>query len=119
LFYACGEDEIPRYAMQSLYEARKAIRDLSKGVWANPSCKVLVQGITAALSEFCTSAEKLKPDESGEWSRMVRDRFYFLMTDMRLNVWLLVAMLKKKLGSILNPRNLPNEIWQSVSDGEI
>jgi hypothetical protein len=119
LFYACGEDEIPRYAMQSLYEARKAIRDLSKGVWANPSCEVLVQGITAALSEFCTSAEKLKPDESGEWSRMVRDRFYFLMTDMRLNVWLLVAMLKKKLGSILNPRNLPNEIWQSGSDGEI
>jgi hypothetical protein len=38
---------------------------------------------------------------------------------MRLNVWLLVAMLKKKLGSILKPRNLPSEIWQSVSDDEI
>jgi hypothetical protein len=36
LFYACGEDEVPRYAMQSLYEARKAIRDASKGVWADP-----------------------------------------------------------------------------------
>jgi hypothetical protein len=27
LFYACGEDENPRYAMQSLDEARKAIRE--------------------------------------------------------------------------------------------
>ena len=119
LFYACGEDENPRYAMKSLYEARKAIRDLSKGVWANPSCEVLVQGITAALGDFCTSAEKLKPEDSGKWARSTRDRFYLLMTDMRLNVWLLVAMLKKKLGSILNPRNLPHEIWQSVSDKEI
>lgn len=27
LFYACGEDEIPHYAMESLYQARKAIRE--------------------------------------------------------------------------------------------
>jgi hypothetical protein len=119
LFYACGEDENPRYAMQSLYEARRAIRDASKGVWANPSCEIVVQGITAVLSDFCTSAEKLKPEDSGKWSPAVHDRFYSLMTDMRLNVWLLVAMLKKKLGSILKPRNLPSEIWQSVSDDEI
>jgi hypothetical protein len=36
LFWACGEDEVPRYAMQSLYEARRSIREASKGVWANP-----------------------------------------------------------------------------------
>jgi hypothetical protein len=119
LFYACGEDEMPRYAMQSLYEARKAIRDTSKGVWANPSCEVLVQDISAALSDFCTRAEKLKPEDPGKWSRAERDRFYSLMTDMRLNVWLLVAMLKKKLGPILNPRNLPDEIWQAVSGKDI
>jgi hypothetical protein len=119
LFYACGEDENPRYAMQSLYEARKAIREASKGVWANPSCEVLVQAITAALGDFCTSAEKLKPEHSGKWSIPVRNHFYSLMTDMRLNVWTLVAMLKKKLTSVLNPRNLPHEIWQSVSDKEV
>jgi hypothetical protein len=28
-------------------------------------------------------------------------------------------VLKKKLGSILNPRNLPDEIWQAVSGKEI
>jgi hypothetical protein len=119
LFYACGEDENPRYVMQSLYEARRAIREASKGVWADPSCEVLVQGITAALSDFCTTAEKLNPEDSGKWSIPVRNRFYLVMTDMRLNVWLLVAMLKKKLGSILNPRNLPEEIWQAVSDKDI
>jgi hypothetical protein len=119
LFYACGEDEVPRYAMQSLYEARKAIRDASKGVWANPSCEILVQDISAALSDFSTRAEKLKPEETGKWSRAERDHFYFLMAEMRLNVWLLVAMLKKKLGSILNPRNLPEEIWQAVSSKDI
>jgi hypothetical protein len=118
LFYACSEDEHPRYAMQSLYEARKAIRDASKGVWANPSCEVVVQRITAALNDFCTCAEKLKPENSEKWSRDVRNRFFLLMTDMRLSVWLLVAMLKKKLGSIINPGNLPAEIWQSVSEDE-
>jgi hypothetical protein len=41
------------------------------------------------------------------------------MTDKRLNVWLLVALLKKKLGSILNPRNLPDEIWRAVSGEDI
>src|SRR5580658_7943523 len=51
LFYACGEDEMPRYAMQSLYEARKVSRDASKGVWAGPSCEILVQDISAALSK--------------------------------------------------------------------
>jgi hypothetical protein len=35
LFYFCGEDEVSRYAMQSLYEARKAIRDATKGVYAS------------------------------------------------------------------------------------
>lgn len=69
LFWACGEDEIPRYAMQSLYEARRAIRDASKGVWANPSCEVLVQEITAVLNDFCTRAEKLNPEQMGSVSR--------------------------------------------------
>jgi hypothetical protein len=110
LFYACGEDEVPRYAMESLYEARKVIRDASKGVWANPSCEVLVQEITAALADFCSKAEKQIDN---------RDKFYNVMTDMRLKVWLLVAMLKKKLGSVLNPRNLPVEIWKSVRERDI
>jgi hypothetical protein len=118
LFYACGEDEVPRYAMQSLYEARKAIRDATKGVWANPSCEVLVQEITAALNDFCTYAEKLKPEHLGAWSSDGIN-FYLLMTDMRLKVWLLVAMLKKKLGSIINPRNLPSELWQAVSASDV
>jgi hypothetical protein len=48
-----------------------------------------------------------------------RAEFYNIMTNMRLKVWLLVAMLKKKLGSVVNPRNLPSEIWMSVRDEEI
>ena len=110
LFYACSDDEVPRYAMESLYEARRAIREASKGVWANPSCEVLVQEITATLADFCTKGEKRINDDR---------EFYNLMTGMRLKVWLLVAMLKKKLGSVLNPRNLPAAIWLSVRDEEI
>lgn len=113
LFWACGEDEVPRYAMQSLYEARRSIRETSKGVWANPSCECLVQEVSAALSDFCTRAEKLNPDES--LSRANQMEFFSLMADMRLKVWLLVAMLKERLGSIINPRNLPPEILRSVS----
>jgi hypothetical protein len=118
LFWAAGEDEVPRYAMQSLYEARRAIREASKGVWANPSCEVLIQEITAALNDFCTRAEKLKPEELGGWSTE-HHAFFDLMTDMRLKVWWLVAALKKKLGVIINPRNLPSEIWENVSNKRI
>lgn len=118
LFFACSEDEVPRYAMISLYETRKIIRESSKGVWANPSCEVLVQEITATLNEFCSRAEKLKPEELAGWSNHHK-KFFLLMTDMRLQVWLLVGMLKKKFGSIINPRNLPPEIWQSVSKKEV
>lgn len=110
VFYACSEDENPRYAMDSLYEARRAIREASKGVWANPSCEVLVQEITATLAEFCTKAEKRTND---------RDEFYNILTNMRLNIWLLVALLKKKFGSVLSPRNLPTEIWNSVKVRDI
>lgn len=79
-------------------------------MWANPSCEVLVQEITATLADFCTKGEKRIND---------RDEFYNIMTNMRLNVWLLVAMLKKKLGSVINPRNLPSGIWQSAQEKEI
>lgn len=68
LFYACGEDESPHYAMQSLYEARRSIVNASKGVWANPSCEVLVQEITATLSQHCTAAEKLAAKGGDMWS---------------------------------------------------
>jgi hypothetical protein len=114
LFFVCSENELPRYVMVSLYEARRIIRESSKGVWANPSCEVLVQEITATLNDFCSRAEKLKPEELAGPSKQAK-QFFLLMTDMRLQVWLLVAMLKKKLGSIINPRNLPPEIWESVS----
>jgi hypothetical protein len=118
LFHACGEDENPQYAMQSLYEARKAIMEASKGVWANPSCEVLVQEISATLSKYCTEAEKLAAKGGDIWS-VDRMAFMTVMTDMRLSVWLLVAALQKKLGSIIRPRNLPTDLAKLVSAGEI
>jgi hypothetical protein len=118
LFYACSEDEVPRYAMQSLYEARKVIRDSAKGVWANPSCERIIQELTSTLADFCTKAEKLKPEELGAWSPASKD-FYREMTKMRLSVWILVATLKKKLGLVLQPRNLPPELWRAVEKIEI
>lgn len=118
LFYACGEDESPHYAMQSLYDARRSIVEASKGVWANPSCEVLVQEITATLSQYCTAAEKLAAKGGDMWS-VDRTAFMMVMTDMRLSVWLLVAALQNKLGSIIRPRNLPIDIVRLVSAGGV
>ncbi|KZC19445.1 MULTISPECIES: hypothetical protein [Rhodanobacter] len=118
LFYACGEDESPHYAMQSLYEARRSIVNASKGVWANPSCEVLVQEITATLSQYCTEAEKLAAKSGDMWSVDQR-AFMMVMTDMRLSIWLLVAALQRKLGSIIRPRNLPTDIVRLVNTGEV
>ncbi len=118
LFYACGEDEIPRYTMKSLYEARNAIREQTKGVWANPSCEVIVQEISHALADACTEAEKL-----GGENVSMGDNQYFLfidvITNMRLKVWVLVAVLREKVGSIINPRNMPAEIQSQVGKNDL
>ena len=91
--------------------------DLSKGVWANPSCECVVQEITTVLSQFSTNSERLDPENLSSWKD--RDVFYTQMAEMRLQVWLLVAMLKKKLSSIINPRNLPAELWLAVSVDDV
>ena len=118
LFYACGEDESPKYAMQSLYEARKEIMKETKGVWADPTCELLVQEITATLSKHCTAAEKLVNAGGDDWSPE-RVKFMMIMTEMRLDTWLLVATLKKKLGSVIQPRNLPIDLDNLVQSSEV
>ena len=115
LFFSCGGDEIPKWAMKSLYEVREKIREDVKGVWANPECEVVIQLIIETLNEFCTKAERMNAGDTSapEFS------FFNLATEMRLKVWLLVAVLKKKTGGLLQPRNLPIELWSYVVTQEV
>ncbi|MBS3667071.1 hypothetical protein [Vreelandella boliviensis] len=118
LFYACSEDEVPQYSMRSLYEARNSIREQTKGVWATPSCEVIVQEITHALAEACTEAERL----GGESVSMGSENYFpfvNVVTNMRLKVWTLIAILQQKVGSIINPRNMPAEIVLQVGENEL
>jgi len=118
LFYACDDDEIPKFAMQSLYETRQEIRKSSKGVWANLTCEKLVQQLLHDLADFATKGERL---HAGDLTNHCSDRNQFLdlATEMRLKVWTTVAILKIKMGSIINPMHLPEEILQAVSGEEI
>ena len=118
VFYACGEDEHPKHAMTSLYDARKEIRVLFRGVWADPSCERLVQAIGDTLADYCTRAERLDPQELGTWSPHTKT-FFEVMTEMRLSVWVLVAVLQKKLGSVINPSHLPASIQLIVQKEEV
>jgi hypothetical protein len=104
--------------MKSLYEVRQELRKASKGVWANPSCEVIVQQINEALNEFCTKAEALKAEDFSYSDPDFR-KFWDLATDMRLKVWLLVAALQKKVGGAIRPRNLPRELLDSLSETEV
>lgn len=118
LFFACGEDEQPKYAMTSLYDVRKEIRILTRGVWADPSCEKLIQAIGDVLADYCTRAERLDPNELGSWSPHSK-KFMEEMTEMRLSIWVLVAVLQKKIGSIINPSNLPPSIKLMVSHAKV
>ncbi len=118
LFFACSEDENPHWAMISLYEARTAIREASKGVWATPELERLIQDLQFTLSEFCTQAERLNAADLS-WADPNYREFLFLMTDMRIKVWLHVAVVKKKLGGIIQPRNLPTELWNYLDGVEV
>ncbi|WP_395685341.1 hypothetical protein [Caenimonas koreensis] len=118
VFYACGEDENPRHAMTSLYAARDEIRKLTRGLWADKSCERLVQEISNTLSDHCTRAERLRPEEQGLWSPDSRE-FMSVMTDMRLTVWVLVAVLQRKLGGVISPSHLPIPIALAVERAEV
>lgn len=118
IFFACGEDEQPPHAMTSLYEARKEIRILSRGVWADLSCERLVQAIGDTLADQCTRLERLDPNELGAWSPHSK-KFMEVMTEMRLAVWVLVAVLQKKLGAVISPSRLPASIKLIVSKTEV
>lgn len=118
VFYACAEDEHPRYAMTSLYATRDEIRTLARGVWSDRSCERLVQAISSSLADACTKAERLKPEELSSWSPHAT-KFMDVMTEMRLSVWVLVAVLQKKLGGIITPTHLPALISLAVSRAEV
>lgn len=113
LFFNCSDDEMPKGAMQSLYEVRTFIRQESRGVWAAPACEVVVQEISHTLSEACTEAERLGGD-SIHMGGHNYDEFLDVITDMRLKVWSLVAILKGKVGAVVNPRNMPTEIESQI-----
>ena len=117
-FFTCNEDEHPPHVMISLYEMRKEIRVLQRGVWADRSCERLIQAIGDQLADSCTRLERLDPQELGSWSPYTR-KFYEELTDMRLAIWVLVAVLRKKLGSIINPSHMPASIELLVSRSEI
>jgi hypothetical protein len=104
--------------MKSLYEARNSIREQTKGVWANPSCETIVQEISHTLAEACTEAEKIGGESISMGSENYFD-FLDVITNMRLKVWALVAIMKKKVGSIINPRNMPSEIINQVEESEL
>lgn len=118
LFFECSGDEHPQHAMTSLYEVRKEVRNLSRGLWADRSCERLVQAIGDALADSCTRLERLDPSELGTWSPHTR-KFYEELTDMRLTVWVLVAVLQKKLGAVISPSRLPPSIQLIVSKIEV
>lgn len=118
LFYNCSEDEMPKYAMQSLYEVRKFVREESRGVWATPSCEIVVQEISHVLSEACTEAERLGGDGI-QMGGNHYEEFLDVITNMRLKTWSLVAILKDKVGAIVNPRNMPVEIEGQVQRTEL
>ena len=118
IFFACGEDEDPKHAMTSLYRAREEIKNLMRGVWADHSCERLVQSIGDTLADYCTRLERLDPDELGTWSPNSR-KFFEELTEMRLAVWVLVAVLQKKLGTIISPSRLPLSIKSSVSKATV
>jgi hypothetical protein len=113
LFYNCSDDEMPKFAMQSLYEVRRFLREESRGVWAAPSCETVVQEIAHTLSEACTEAERLGGEDIHMGGHNY-DKFLNVITDMRLKVWSLVAILKDKVGAVVNPRNMPVEIENQV-----
>lgn len=116
VFYSAGEDEVPAHAMTSLRAVRDLVRDKSRGIWADPSCERLVQEISAALADCCTQAERL--ERAVVWSSEAR-HFMDTVTEMRLRVWVVVAILQRKIGQILQPGHLPPEIAALVASHDV
>lgn len=117
-FYNFHEDELPKFVLQSIYEVRNEIKNHAKGVWANPTCEVIIQEITQALNDFTTQVEKFNLEMLSmgdkDWPKFTR-----LLSDLRLRIWSLIAYLQKKLGNVLRPKHLPLDIHKQVVQSEL
>lgn len=118
IFYLCGEDEVAHYAMQSLYAARDEIRELSRGVWADPSCEKIIQSIAEEIDQTRTKGEKAGFNDDKSYFCSASER-WDIMANMRLRVWYLVALLKRKTGRVTQPQHLPEEIWEKAQEANI
>jgi hypothetical protein len=114
VFYTFYEDEIPKYAVDSVLEARKEIRKLSGGVWADSAQELIVQKIQETLGDFSSKASHITPFPANHHSELWKE-FVDLLVDLRLKVWCLIAILKRKNGSVLQPTHLPSEIDEVIS----
>ncbi len=113
VFYNSVEDELPEYARKSVNEARAAIRSSIKGVWADRSVERIIQELLRVLADFESVCERISPFPS-KYSDENFDNFIEAISHMRLRTWSLIAFLKLKNGKIIQPYNMPEEIFNAV-----
>lgn len=109
LFYSCIEDEYPPGVMERMEDVRNRIVEYAEGVWADSSTELLIQHIRDELSDFDSRIRKVGELPNNHHHPNFPS-FQAELISMRLRIWTLVAYLKVKLGDVISPAHLPQDI---------
>jgi hypothetical protein len=113
VFYEHFAFEQSRYCIESVRAARDKIRDLSRGTWADSRLEVLLQDLHQALADFLTRAEPHVPGPPAEWP-LQPGPFVRSLTEMRLQIWTIIALLNIHVGDVVRPKHLPPWLLQEI-----
>jgi hypothetical protein len=112
-FYNAFGDEIPKYVVESVRDAKKDIYETSKDTWTNLWARNVAQRILHDLGEFLTKMERLHDPKIGASEHEMFEEY---MLELRLRAWTGVAHYYVVFGETVSPIHLPNEILDVVSD---
>lgn len=112
VFYNAFEDEIPKYMVESVREARQAIHIKREGIWSDLWARERVQKILHDLGEFLTKTDDTTLPCNHHDKEF--EQFEDLAMELRLRIWSTVAELVVAFGDAVKPMHLPQAILDAV-----
>jgi nucleoside phosphorylase len=98
VFYAIEENLA--YAVQSVLDARQAMRQISRGLWQDPEAEAWAGELQRVLSDFLSDVEPLRSKQNPY------PAFYPRLEEMREAVSDVVARMAARYGRHIRPRNI-------------
>ena len=111
-FYDDLGDEIPQHLIDSVLDAKKAINELRRGLWANLWARQQIAQLLHDLGDFLTKTQHRKVPRYHHDQGF--EEFAKAALELRLKIWTTVAHLVVAFGEQVSAMHMPTEILADV-----